>query len=110
MAVSFSASPSSVTRGRRQGLHPDPVLDCFSRHVWARLYTSKMPVTAVQILNNHALPSFEAHAVKVQTVLSDNGREYCGRPDKHPYELFLQLEEIEHRATKVGRAQSNGFH
>ena len=26
------------------------VLDCFSRHVWARLYTSKMPVTAVQIL------------------------------------------------------------
>ena len=35
------------------------VLDCFSRHVWARLYTSKMPVTAVQILNNHVLPFFE---------------------------------------------------
>ena len=26
-----------------------------------------------------------------------------------PYELFLQLEEIEHRTTKVGRPQSNGF-
>ena len=65
------------------------VLDCFSRFVWARLYTSKMPVTAVQILNNHALPFFEKHRVKVQTILSDNGREYCGRPDKHPYELFL---------------------
>ena len=37
------------------------VLDCFSRHVWARLYTSKMPVTAVQILNNHVLPFFEEH-------------------------------------------------
>ena len=37
------------------------VLDCFSRHVWARLYTSKMPVTAVQILNNHMLPFFEEH-------------------------------------------------
>ena len=85
------------------------VLDCFSRFVWARLYTSKMPVTAVQILNNHALPFFEEHAAKVQTILSDNGREYCGRPDKHPYELFLQLEEIEHRTTKVGRPQSNGF-
>ena len=60
------------------------VLDCFSRFVWARLYTSKMPVTAVQILNNHALSFFEEHAVKVQTILSDNGREYCGRPDKHP--------------------------
>ena len=85
------------------------VLDCFSRYVWARLYTSKMPVTAVQILNNHALPFFEEYAVNVQTILSDNGREYCGRPDKHPYELFLQLEEIEHRTTKVGRPQSNGF-
>ncbi len=85
------------------------VLDCFSRFVWARLYTSKMPVTAVQVLNNHALPFFEKHRVKVRTILSDNGREYCGRPDKHPYELFLQLEEIEHRTTKVGRPQSNGF-
>ena len=85
------------------------VLDCFSRHVWARLYTSKMPVTAVQILNNHVLPFFEEHGVKVETILSDNGREFCGREDRHPYELFLQLEEIEHRKTKVGRPQSNGF-
>jgi len=85
------------------------VLDCFSRYVRARLYTSKMPVTAVQILNHHVLPFFEEHAVKIRTILSDNGREYCGRPDKHPYELFLQLEDIEHRTTKVGRPQSNGF-
>jgi hypothetical protein len=37
------------------------------------------------------------------------GREFCGRPDQHPYELFLQLEEIEHRTTKVRRPQSNGI-
>jgi transposase InsO family protein len=42
-------------------------------------------------------------------VLSDNGREFCGRPDQHPFELFLQLEEIEHRTTKVRRPQSNGI-
>ncbi len=30
-------------------------------------------------------------------------------PDHHPYELFLQLEGIEHRTTKVRRPQSNGF-
>ena len=40
---------------------------------------------------------------------TDNGREYCGREDQHPFELFLQLEEIEHRTTKVRRPQSNGF-
>ena len=38
------------------------VLDSFSRFVWARPYTSKMPVTAFHILNNHALPFFEALA------------------------------------------------
>ena len=45
----------------------------------------------------------------IETVLSDNGREFCGRPDQHPYELFLQLEEIEHRTTRVRRPQSNGI-
>ena len=38
-----------------------------------------------------------------------NSREFCGRPDRHPYELFLQLEEIQHHTTKVNRPQSNGF-
>ena len=85
------------------------VLDCYSRYAWGRLYTSKLPVTAVQVLNNDVLPFFEEHGIRVQTILSDNGREFCGREDQHPYELFLQLEEIEHRTTKVGRPQSNGF-
>jgi transposase InsO family protein len=85
------------------------VLDCYSRHAWGRLYTSKLPVTAVHVLNTDVLPFFEEHGARVHTILSDNGREFCGRPDKHPYELFLQLEEIEHRTTKVRRPQSNGF-
>ncbi len=76
------------------------VLDCSSRHVWARLHTSKMPVTAVQILTNHVLPSFEERGVRIRVIVSDNGREYRGRPDRHPYELFLQLEDIEHRTTR----------
>ncbi len=47
--------------------------------------------------------------VQVKTIPSDNGREFCGRPNHHIYELFLQLEEIEHRTTRVRRPQSNGF-
>jgi len=84
-------------------------IDCHSRYAWGRLYTSKLPVTAVHLLNEDVLPFFEQHSAKVVTVLSDNGREFCGRPDRHPYELFLQLEGIEHRTTKVRRPQSNGF-
>ncbi len=82
------------------------VLDCFSRYAWGRLYTSKLPVTAIHVLNTDVLPHFEAHGAAIQTVLSDNGREFCGRADRHPYELFLQLEGIEHRTTKVRRPQS----
>lgn len=85
------------------------VMDCYSRHAWARVYTSKLPLTAVHVLNNDVLPFFEAHDARIDTVLSDNGREFCGRPDQHPYELFLQLEGIEHRTTRVRRPQSNGF-
>lgn len=85
------------------------VIDCHSRYAWGRLYPNKLPVTAVHVLNEDVLPFFESHDAKIETVLSDNGREYCGRPDRHPYELFLQLEEIEHRTTRVRRPQSNGF-
>ena len=68
------------------------VIDCHSRYAWGRLYTNKLPVTAVHILNEDVLPFFEEHKAQVSTILSDNGREFCGRPDRHPYELFLQLE------------------
>ena len=84
-------------------------IDCHSRYAWARLYPSKLPVTAVHTMNHDVLPTFEEHNAKIDVVLSDNGREFCGRPDRHPYELFLQLEEIEHRKTKVKRPQSNGI-
>ena len=84
-------------------------VDCHSRHAWGHLYPNKLPLTAVHLLNNKVLPAFEKHCARISTVLSDNGREYCGRPDRHPYELFLQLEEIEHRTTRVRRPQSNGF-
>ena len=85
------------------------MIDCHSRHAWARLYPSKLPVTAVHLMNADVLPTFEEHGGKVETVLSDNGREFCGRPDQHPYELFLQLEDIAHRTTRVKRPQSNGI-
>ena len=85
------------------------MVDCHSRFAFGHLYTSKVPVTAVHVLNDKVLPFFEEHGCRVITILTDNGREYCGRPDSHPFELFLQLEEIEHRTTPVRRPQSNGI-
>ncbi|MBR8657951.1 DDE-type integrase/transposase/recombinase, partial [Achromobacter sp. Marseille-Q0513] len=73
------------------------------------IYNSKLPLTAVHVLNNDVLPHFEQQSLRIETLLSDNGREYCGRPDQHPFELFLQLEGIKYRTTRVRRLQRNGF-
>lgn len=85
------------------------VVDVFCSLAFAKVYTSKMPVTSADLLYDRVLPFYEALGVKVQAVLTDNGREYCGRPERHPYELFLQLEDIEHRTTKVRSPRTNGF-
>ena len=85
------------------------VVDCHSRFAFGHLYTSKYPVTSVHVLNEKVLPFFEEKDCPIVSILTDNGREYCGRMDHHPFELFLQLEEIEHRTTPVRRPQSNGI-
>ncbi|BDC84661.1 hypothetical protein NUITMVA2_00180 [Aeromonas caviae] len=53
------------------------VLDCYSCHAWGRLYTSKLPVTSVHVLNEMVRLFFETHWAWVYTILSDNGREFC---------------------------------
>ena len=47
--------------------------------------------------------------MSVQAILTDNGRKFCGKPESHPYELLLALEQIEHRNTKVSTPRTNGF-
>ncbi|SFF82210.1 Integrase core domain-containing protein [Duganella sp. CF458] len=42
-------------------------------------------------------------------ILTDRGTEYCGRPEKHDYQLYLALNEIEHTKTKVRHPQTNGI-
>ena len=41
-------------------------------------------------------------------MLTDNGREFCGT-ERHPYELYLALNDIAHRKTKVRTPRTNGF-
>lgn len=84
-------------------------IDCHSLYAWARPYPSKLPVIAVHLMNNDVLPTLEAHGQKIETVLSDNGRGFCGRPDQHPDESFLYLEDIPHHTTRVKRPQFNGI-
>ena len=57
----------------------------------------------------YVIPFYEALGIEVGAILTDNGREFCGRPEKHHYELLLALFGIEHRTTKVRSPKTNGF-
>lgn len=85
------------------------VVDAFCSHAFGKLYLSKLPITAVDVLHDRVLPFYEQHGVTVEHVLTDNGRECCGRPLQHPYELFLAINQIGHRNTKVHAPYTNGF-
>ena len=84
------------------------VVDVFCSLAFAKVYTSKMPITAT-LLYDRVLPFYAALGVEVGAVLTGNGREFCGRPDAHPYELLLAMEAIKHRTTKIRSPRTNGF-
>ena len=85
------------------------VVDTFGSFAFGKLYTSKIPETAVDILYDRVLPFYGEQGLTVEHILTDNGREYCGRPMIHPYQIFLEFNEIKHRRTKVATPRTNGF-
>lgn len=97
--------------GRRKGVgkvYLHAVVDTYGSMAFGFLHTSKQPEAAVAVLHNDALPFYREHGLPVTAVLTDNGREFCGT-DRHPYEVYLALNDIEHRRTRVRRPQTNGF-
>jgi len=84
------------------------VVDTYGSYAFGYLHTGKIPEHSAAILHNDVLPQYKAWSIEVKTVLTDNGREYCGK-DTNPYEIYLALNDIEHRTTRVKRPQRNGF-
>jgi len=90
-------------------IYMQSVVDANNSYGFAKLYLSKVPMTAVDVLNDRVLPHYEEHELEVEHLLTDNGREYCGRPVHHAFELYLAINQIEHRRTDIGSPQTNGF-
>ncbi len=84
-------------------------VDTYSKVAYAKLYTTKTPITAADLLNDRVLPFFEEQGLPLLRMLTDRGTEYCGNPEHHDYQLYLALNEIEHTKTKVKSPQTNGI-
>jgi len=84
------------------------VVDTYSSYAFGFLHTTKQPEAAAAVLHNDVLPFYKSKGLSIKALLTDNGREFCGK-DTHPYEIYLALNDIEHRKTQVRKPQTNGF-
>lgn len=90
-------------------IYQQTFIDTYSKVGFAKLYERKTPLTAADLLNDRVVPFFEEHGIPLCRVLTDRGTEYCGQPDRHEYELYLAVENIDHTRTKTKHPQTNGI-
>jgi transposase InsO family protein len=90
-------------------IYQQTFIDTYSKVAFAKLYDRKTPITAADLLNDRVVPFFDAQEVKLCRVLTDRGTEYCGSPERHEYELYLAVEDIDHSRTKAKSPQTNGI-
>ncbi|MCX9462340.1 IS481-like element ISVvu4 family transposase, partial [Vibrio cholerae] len=56
-------------------IYQQTFVDTYSKVAFAKLYTTKTPITAADILNDKVLPFFEAHELPMLRILTDRGTE-----------------------------------
>lgn len=97
--------------GRLNGVgkvHLHAVVDTCSSHAFGFPHTNKKPEAAVAAVHNDVLAFYSKLGIRVENILTDNGTEFKGT-DLHPYEVYLELNDIKHRTSRVRRPQTNGF-
>lgn len=90
-------------------IYQQTFVDTYSKVAFAKLYTSKTPITSADILNDRVLPFFDQNELPMLRILTDRGTEYCGRMDQHDYQLYLAINDIDHTKTKAQSPQTNGI-
>jgi transposase InsO family protein len=90
-------------------IYQQTFIDTYAKVGFAKLYDRKTPITAADLLNDRVLPFFDSREIKLLRVLTDRGSEYCGNPERHEYELYLAVEDIDHSRTKTKSPQTNGI-
>jgi len=77
-------------------IYQQTFVDTYSKIAFAKLYTTKTPITAADLLNDRVLPFFDEHEVPLLRVLTDRGTEFCGR-------LKVPKEAVQHARGAPGR-------
>jgi transposase InsO family protein len=90
-------------------IYQQTFVDTYAKVAFAKLYTTKTPLAAADLLNDRVLPFYEDQGVALLRVLTDRGTEYCGRVAQHEFQLYLAVNDIDHTRTKAQSPQTNGI-
>ena len=89
-------------------IYQQTFVDIYSKVVFAKLYTTRMPITAADLLNDRVLPFFNGHELPMLYILTDRGTEYYGCIEQYDYQLYLTINHIDHTQPKAQSPQTNG--
>ena len=90
-------------------IYQQTFVDTYAKVAFAKLYTTKTPIAAADVLNERVLPFYQEHQVPLLRVLTDRGTEYCGKVEQHDYQLYLAVNDIDYTRTKAQSPQTNGI-
>jgi len=90
-------------------IYQQTFIDTYAKVAFAKLYTTKTPISSADLLNDKVLPFYEHHKLPMLRILTDRGTEYCGKAETHDYQLYLAINDIEHTKTKARSPQTNGI-
>ena len=89
-------------------IYQQTFIDTYAKVGFAKLYTTKTPITSADLLNDKVLPFYEQHQLPLLRILTDRGTEYCGKAETHDYQLYLAINDIEHTKTKARSPKQTG--
>ena len=90
-------------------IYQQTFIDTYSKVAFAKLYDRKNALVAADCLNDRVIPFFEGAEIPLLRILTDRGTEYCGNREHHEYQLYLDIENIDHSRTRARRPQTNGI-
>ena len=90
-------------------IYQQTFIDTYAKVAFVKLYDRKNALVAADMLNDRVVPWYEEHDVRLLRILTDRGTEYCGNRERHEYQLYLAIEDIDHSKTKARSPQTNGI-
>jgi hypothetical protein len=77
-------------------IYVETAVDGNSRMAFAKIYSARNAMNAVDLLASRVAPFFKDHGVAIERIFTPKSNEFCGLAPVHPYETILATSQIQH--------------